>query len=196
MRQAFELVPMPRGSGFRNDRAEVGVGTLIIFIAMVLVAAVAAAVIIGTSGQLQQRAQLTGQEATQDVSSNLKVLEVFGERVPPADITTVTLQVSLAAGGQRIPLDDLIIRYADGSTVKLYKIAGADVFTLSWIRGVPTNNVIEAGDLVDIEFTAPAALAPRTSFTLQLIPPFGSPVDLDVRTPSTYGDDSTLSLTR
>lgn len=189
---------MPRGHGFRNaDRAEVGVGTLIIFIAMVLVAAVAAAVIIGTSGQLQQRAQLTGQEATQEVSSNFKVINVYGQRNSTStNIYNVSVQVSLAAGGQKLALDELIIRYQNSTEVRMYKFTGTDTFTLSWIRGQGVNNVIDTGDLVEIKFnTRNGELAPRAAFSLQLIPAVGSTVDLSLKTPSTYSQNTLMSLT-
>lgn len=57
-----------------------GIGTLIIFISMVLVSAVAAAVLISTSGVLQERATETGKEATEGIATNIKVVQTGGHR--------------------------------------------------------------------------------------------------------------------
>ena len=61
-----------------KDRAQVGIGTLIVFIAMVLVAAIAAGVLINTAGMLQSSAEQTAEDSTSQVTDTVKVQSVFG----------------------------------------------------------------------------------------------------------------------
>jgi flagellin FlaB len=180
----------------RSDQAEVGVGTLIIFIAMVLVAAVAAAVIIGTSGDLQQRAQSTGREATEEVSSNLRVIGVYGVRNNTAsDVWQLKFQMTLAAGSQDIPMDQLIIRFADGNNVRIYKFNDTPAFTLDWIRGTGIDNVGKPGDLIELTMDMQSALlAPSDQFELSFHPAVGAPLFANMRMPPTYSTNLVIRV--
>jgi len=106
----------------KDTRAQVGIGTLIIFIAMVLVAAVAAAVLIQTSGVLQQKAQATGKQATQEVSSNLIIKNIEGVRAKTTDtnlsstIDIVKLRVGLNVGSAPVDINQVVISITDGAT--------------------------------------------------------------------------------
>lgn len=191
----------------KDERAEVGVGTLIVFIAMVLVAAVAAAVIVNVTGGLQGRALSTGNLATQEVSSNLKVLNVFGDR-PDAtsDIDDLTINVGLSAGSLPVDLEPLILRYSDGTnTVVNYVWEAYDgtpstdlVFQANWVRGAGTGlagaSAMETGDLVEIHFTLANALAERSTVSVSLVPEIGTATIADFETPASYGTDTLVTL--
>ncbi|WP_321420748.1 archaellin/type IV pilin N-terminal domain-containing protein [uncultured Methanomethylovorans sp.] len=113
-----------------NTSAQVGIGTLIIFIAMVLVAAVAAAVLIQTSGTLQQKAQSTGKQATQEVSSNLMVKSIEGVRAKntatamSATIDLLKLKVALNVGSSPVDVNQVVVSITDGTTANNLVYAG------------------------------------------------------------------------
>ncbi len=99
-----------------TDRGQVGIGTLIVFIAMVLVAAIAAGVLINTAGFLQTQAEDTGEESTEQVSDRVQVLSSIGEdTTPDGTIDTVNLTVQKAPGSGPILLDDVLIEWLGDS---------------------------------------------------------------------------------
>ncbi|WP_319507274.1 archaellin/type IV pilin N-terminal domain-containing protein [uncultured Methanolobus sp.] len=113
----------------QNTRAQVGIGTLIIFIAMVLVAAVAAAVLIQTSGILQQKAQSTGKQSTQEVSSNLMIKNIEGVRAKDSGNTSNTidmlkLQVGLNVGSSPVDVNQVVVSITDGTVAHNLVYAG------------------------------------------------------------------------
>ena len=197
-----------RYSKLKDDRAEVGVGTLIVFIAMVLVAAVAAAVLINTTGTLQQRAQATGKDATQEVSSNLKVTGIYGLRGNATNtegLWDLKINVELSAGALPMDLTKLVIRYSDGSSTRNYghddaalaDAAGpASSFNATWIRGNGDGFVMQSGDLVQLHFNMNDGdrLETRTPVEVSLIPETGSPVAADFKTPATYSTYTIVTL--
>jgi flagellin FlaB len=111
----------------KNDkRAEMGVGTMIIFIAMVLVAAVAASVLISTANTVREQAQTTGEQAINNIASGFIVQDTVGQTSGGTEITEVYIYMRLAAGSPEINMDNVMVQVTTGSSTRMLNFAVVD----------------------------------------------------------------------
>jgi len=88
-----------------DNQAMVGIGTLIVFIAMILIAAVAASVLISTSETLQSRAKTVGSQTIREVSSGIAIESIVGYTNPERTlIEYLALTIRPRAGSKDIDL--------------------------------------------------------------------------------------------
>lgn len=184
---------------WKNDtRAQVGIGTMIVFIATILVAATAAAVLLDTSGRLQERSSSTGNEATQQVASNLVLLQAIGDR-PDTDsnIETLTYTVTLAPGASSVDLQQLKIRVSNSTAMTTYSYtdgaAAGDLFSVEFERDYDdTSPVMTRGDLVNVQLVVD--LPERAKVTTTFMPEVGSQMDASFTAPNSFGSSTLIPL--
>ena len=99
----------------RKDVGSIGIGAMIVFIAMVLVAGIAASVLIQTSTRLETQAMATGSETTDEVSSGIAVFDVLGYAASSSDISKLAIGVRPRAGSDGIDLSQVYIELSDTS---------------------------------------------------------------------------------
>ena len=84
-----------------DDLGSIGIGAMIVFIALILVAAVASAVIIQTGEKLQQNAQQAGSDTQQEISGKISIVTVWvGQQT--VNVERITVVFELAPGSEPI----------------------------------------------------------------------------------------------
>jgi len=104
----------------RKNVGSMGIGAMIIFIAMVLVAGIAASVLVQVANQLQMQALYTGQETIQEVATGISVVDIEGHVTNATNGTDLlTISVRGRAGSGEIDLSETIIELADNETKQI-----------------------------------------------------------------------------
>lgn len=98
-----------------DDIGDMGIGAMIVFIAMVLVAGIAASVLIQTANRLEIQAMQTGQETIGEVSTGLGVTAISGHRTDDADdnLDYMTITIKPRSGSFSIDLEQTYIELSD-----------------------------------------------------------------------------------
>ncbi|GAB7095313.1 flagellin [Halolamina litorea] len=137
-----------------SDRGQVGIGTLIIFIALVLVAAVAAGVLVTTADDLQSRASDTGADAQAQVSNQIDVVSATGAVGANDSISNITLVVKKSPGSDPIDLSEATIEYtSSGSSETLSQGSTTDstTFTTVDLDGTEATVLEDTDERIEIE---------------------------------------------
>jgi flagellin FlaB len=144
----------------KRDRGQVGIGTLIVFIAMVLVAAIAAGVLINTAGFLQSQSQETGESSSEQVTNRVDVVSAVGEQVDGNSIGKVKVTVKQAPGAANIDLSQTIVQWTDDS--------GAYDLTFQGTGSDAADSGFNVTNVQDDDSSIPVLNDPSDRFQLQM----------------------------
>ena len=99
-----------------NKNASIGIGSMIIFIAIILVAGIAASVIIQTMNSMEQQAMKTGEETTEEVSTGISIFDIKGYAPTIGNIDNMT--INIISGD--FPIDYVNVKLYNTSTDIIY----------------------------------------------------------------------------
>jgi len=189
-----------------EERGQVGIGTLIVFIAMVLVAAIAAGVLINTAGFLQTQAEATGEESTAQVSDRLQVVSQSGnvttETVGTTDTRVVdelNITVAQAPGASNIDLSETSVELIGIKGQETFQLnddaASIDIYTGDSTDVVLTDTSDRADVGVNLDVGTPNGvygfLEGGDRLSLTFTTPSGATTTAELRVPSTLTSEQT-----
>lgn len=200
-----------------NTKGEIGISTLIIFIALVLVAAIAASVIISTTFALRDQAIATSEAARQEVTGPIKILNFYGNRTTTANagIQFVVMHVAVFGGSDGINMSKMRINYMDNQTAIVYTMlpcstAGNPATSINFnATEVPAasgngwepsinlcfldrDNILELW--IPVTTVNPNGLLPGTRSSIAFLPGSGPAMTKTFTTPNSYDNNVIILL--
>jgi flagellin FlaB len=177
---------------YTNKKGDQGIGTLIIFIALILVAAVAAGVLIQTASSLQSKSLDVGRQSQEKITTSLEIVQInsrdTSDGVINASLDTFEIVSRLGSGSIPIKLSDLSITVdtQSGSQTVVYQ-AGAystTTFNITYFKPAVNAGYLSPGDLVRIAFQSTYNVSEQGTATLTLLSRNGAPQPIKITTPS------------
>lgn len=186
-----------------SKKADMGIGTLIIFIAMLVVAGITASVLIQTVQSLQNKALETGRQTQRAISTFPVINRIVGVDAD-SSIQDFRLELKLSPGSEPIDLSAAMISletnragynyiYSDGnctnSSVEGYSTDSSNnngTFTIKYlVKGNSNQNgYLTRGDIIEICFASGETIGPNSRAEIRFIPQVGMTATASFYTPN------------
>jgi len=171
----------------RETEGSIGIGAMIVFIALILVAAVASTIIIKTAEELQQNAENTSSDTRDQISGKVSVADVYITTVADpltttsnTDVATMTVIARVSSGSLNVQEGDItwyisciVTTDADGtfSTIDTaeadsLELDGTDIAdgaeitagtTFKFVIDLTATDTDSSNTITSADFTAPTA---------------------------------------
>ena len=93
-----------------REAGSIGIGAMIVFIALILVAAVASTIIIKTAEELQQNAESTSDDTRKEISGKISILQVLVNETgsgTAGNIDSLIVTAKVASGSMDVQVQDI-----------------------------------------------------------------------------------------
>ena len=101
MSEEYQTVERNREAG------SIGIGAMIVFIALILVAAVASTIIIKTAEELQQNAESTSDDTRKEISGKVNIIQIIVNGSSGNDIDSLIVTAKIASGSTDVQVQDI-----------------------------------------------------------------------------------------
>ncbi|MBU38506.1 MAG: hypothetical protein CMA59_03165 [Euryarchaeota archaeon] len=170
-----------------QEEGSIGIGAMIVFIALILVAAVASTIIIKTAEELQQNAESTSDDTRKEISGKVNIIQIIVNGSTNDDIDSMIVTAKIASGSTDVQVRDIEWAIVCGGSNGFGLITG-NLGTENWYGGSldATNPSPNADRLNGADYAAGDELAAGTTFK------FDINVDIDASDDSVSNNDNTL----
>ena len=176
-----------------REEGSIGIGAMIVFIALILVAAVASTIIIKTAEELQQNAEQTSSDTRKEISGKINIIQALVNTYDGTDVDSMVFTAKVASGSTNLLVNNInwVLTCGDATT---YGMVGANLGTdAPWGDTIVDTAAADTWELVNAETLAGVAHSATTELTAGTVFKFDINVDRDTASVAANGDCNELA---
>jgi len=107
-----------------QEEGSIGIGAMIVFIALILVAAVASTIIIKTAEELQQNAESTSDDTRKEISGKISIINMIVNGTDGTDLDSVIVTAKVASGSTDVLVNNIDFMVTCGDATSFGIVTG------------------------------------------------------------------------